>query len=119
MAECVNCGNPVNGFVMVCPYCHTNPRHFGSQPYDGIRPIEPIDWTPVAEAVKGLGRWLIGDHGETKYEYVCLGAYGPNYTGLFVRRCGNCQFDNTDGVTKCRKCKKRFTGKMSLLFPDE
>src|ERR1019366_9127248 len=36
--RCVNCHNDLNGYPMVCPYCHTNPAHFGSQPYSGIDP---------------------------------------------------------------------------------
>jgi hypothetical protein len=37
--RCINCNNEINGLPLVCPYCHTNPAWFGSQPYDGVKNI--------------------------------------------------------------------------------
>jgi hypothetical protein len=37
--QCVNCNNEIHGVPLVCPYCHTNPVWFGSQPYDGVKNI--------------------------------------------------------------------------------
>jgi hypothetical protein len=38
MATCVNCRQEINALGMVCPFCHTNPYWYGSQPYSGIDP---------------------------------------------------------------------------------
>jgi hypothetical protein len=45
--QCVNCRNDINVGAMVCPYCHTNPILFGSEPYDGLKHInEPSPYDP-------------------------------------------------------------------------
>lgn len=45
--RCINCQNEINIGALVCPYCHTNPIIFGSQPYDGIKGIgEPCQHDP-------------------------------------------------------------------------
>src|SRR6202034_2612642 len=36
--QCINCKSDLNGYPLVCPYCHTDPASFGSQPYSGIDP---------------------------------------------------------------------------------
>src|ERR1022692_361540 len=44
MFQCVNCNGEINGSIsMVCPYCHTNPIIFGSQPYSGVGDLGPVD----------------------------------------------------------------------------
>jgi hypothetical protein len=45
--RCINCQNDINPGALVCPYCHTTPFVFGSQPYDGIKNIgEPSPHDP-------------------------------------------------------------------------
>ena len=34
--QCVNCRNEINLGGLICPYCHTDPIIFGSQPYSGV-----------------------------------------------------------------------------------
>ena len=44
--RCVNCQNEVNVGVLVCPYCHTTPFVFGSQPYEVKNIGEPSPHDP-------------------------------------------------------------------------
>jgi hypothetical protein len=45
--KCVNCHNEIDGAPMVCPFCHTNPIIFGSEPYDGLKHINnPGPYSP-------------------------------------------------------------------------
>ena len=37
---CVNCKNEVSVGGNVCPYCHTQPAVYGSEPYSGLDPAK-------------------------------------------------------------------------------
>jgi len=54
MATCINCRQEIDARGMVCPFCHTNPYLFGSQPYSGIDPnMFEGDGSPIALSVIG------------------------------------------------------------------
>jgi hypothetical protein len=56
MTQCINCRSEINVGAMVCPYCHTDPSSFGSQPYSGVQPHNGVydpDVAAIAAAAIG------------------------------------------------------------------
>lgn len=114
--QCINCKNEINLGGMVCPYCHTIPFSFGSQPYSGVDPAlysGPGLFDGLAEGIGNLfskiGRWR---RNETSYVDFVFGHTGTvnGVPGepVYRRRCCNCEAINWPQATMCDGCKKSF-----------
>jgi hypothetical protein len=58
MSHCVNCNAELNGYPLVCPYCHTNPAWFGSAPYSGIQGLQGSGGPGLLDGwISGLSAW--------------------------------------------------------------
>ena len=57
--QCINCNNILNGYPLVCPYCHTNPASCGSAPYSGTEGLQG-DGVYCPEVAAGVTAYIGG-----------------------------------------------------------
>lgn len=115
--QCINCNNNLNGYPLVCPYCHTNPAWFGSAPYSGIEGLQgnggPGLFDGLAEGIGSLfsriGRWKRNETGYVDFVYGYEGTVnGVPGKPVYRRRCCNCERINWPQASSCDRCEKTF-----------
>jgi hypothetical protein len=87
MPQCTNCNNQLNGYPLVCPYCHTNPSVWGSAPYSGTQGLNDGVYDPEVAA---FGTATIGG-------ILCFGPLLPVGLGIIGLAAIRYVYDKSKG----------------------